>query len=614
MAICISYIFDRSRIDPFGSSVINSRVWPLDLDSNVHMNNGRYLCIMDLGRLDLMVRLGMIKSVLKNKWMPVLSAATIRYRISLNPFQKFKLETRVVWWDDKWFYMEQRFIISGGNKDGAVAAIAFVKGSFYDRKEQQTVPTSILVSLMGLTENDTPIEPDYITSWKKSEDDMRILTKEALCTPAARYQASIDLWDKITNARVPMDGVCGDYFRMRRFIGSKDRAEIAARAYDMMRTLDRLSWWCTHVSLPHTARSFVLVAAILIDGKTIDELPDLFNGNKYHPEELTGDEIEALKKLTTLDHKDMPENIMTECPPWAYNRLKDLFGDTYVDEMAAMLEPANLDIRVNTLKIDRGNAGALLAKDDIETTPCPYSPVGLRLKSKAYLAHSKAFKKGYIEIQDEGSQLLALICNAQPGMQVLDYCAGGGGKTLALAAQMQGKGRIVAMDIEEKRLVKSKPRLTKADVHNVELRPILDDKHRKWFKRQKDKFDIVLIDAPCSSSGTWRRNPDLKWHHYGPTHASIQDMQVDILSRVYSSVKIGGRLIYATCSLFKEENENQVEAFLKDNTNFKLIPAPQAWAETGMKTPCPVESDYLRLSPAKHKTDGFFAAILERTS
>ncbi len=431
-------------------------------------------------------------------------------------------------------------------------------------------------------------------------------------TPAARYQASIELWDKIKTARVPMDGVCGDYFRMRRFIGSKDRAEIAERAYNMMRAHARLLWWCTHLGLEHTSRSLVILTAILIDGKTAQDLPDYFNGNKYHPDILSEDEVNAIQKCTTLDHTDMPEDVLTECPSWAYARLKDLFGDTYTDEMAAMLTPANLDIRVNTLKIDRGNAGALLAKDDIETTPCPYSPVGLRLKSKAYLAHSKAFKKGLIEIQDEGSQLLALICNAKPGDQVLDYCAGGGGKTLALAAQMQGKGRIVAMDIEERRLAKSKPRLTKADVHNVELRPILDDKHRKWFKRQKDKFDVVLIDAPCSSSGTWRRNPDLKWHHFGPSHNDIQAMQSDILSRVHASTKIGGRLIYATCSLFREENEHQVEAFLKENKNFKLIPAPQVWAETGMKTPCPVKGNYLRLTPAQHKTDGFFAAVLER--
>jgi 16S rRNA (cytosine967-C5)-methyltransferase len=168
------------------------------------------------------------------------------------------------------------------------------------------------------------------------------------------------------------------------------------------------------------------------------------------------------------------------------------------------------------------------------------------------------------------------------------------------------------MDIESRRLEKAKPRLIKAGVHNYELRPLLEDKHKKWFKRQKETFDVVLIDAPCTSSGTWRRNPDLRWNSYGPTSAEIETMQSDILEKTWSSVKKGGRLVYATCSIFKEENENQVQQFLKNHDNFKLISIPQAWNDAGLKTPCPVDGNYLRLSPLNHKTDGFFAAILER--
>lgn len=180
IGICLLYLRDRRKIAPLDASELHFTVWPTDLDANIHMNNGRYLSIMDLGRLDLIVRMGMMKTVIKEKWMPVLSAATIRYRISLNPFQKFKLETKVIWWDEKWFYMEQRFIIKGGNKDGAVAAIAFVKGSFYSKQRKTTVPTSELITLMGLTETDTPAQPSYIKSWQQSEEDMRELTKEAL--------------------------------------------------------------------------------------------------------------------------------------------------------------------------------------------------------------------------------------------------------------------------------------------------------------------------------------------------------------------------------------------------------------------------------------------------
>jgi acyl-CoA thioesterase FadM len=161
-------------MNPLDTSTLRFRVWPLDLDANIHMNNGRYLSIMDLGRLDLMVRVGLIKTVLKKKWMPVLSAATIRYRIALNPFQKFTLQTRILWWDEKWFYMEQRFVIDGGDKDGAVAAIAFVKGSFYDRKARATVPSQTLTDLIGVT--DKPEKPAHIASWIAAEDDMKGLT------------------------------------------------------------------------------------------------------------------------------------------------------------------------------------------------------------------------------------------------------------------------------------------------------------------------------------------------------------------------------------------------------------------------------------------------------
>jgi acyl-CoA thioesterase FadM len=181
--ICIGYIFDKRKLDVFGASELDFRTWPFDLDLNGHMNNGRYLSIMDLGRLDLMVRLGLMKTVLKKKWMPVLSAATIRYRMPLNPFQKFKLQTRVVWWDDKWFYMEQRFIIVNAadqKKNGAVAAIAFVKGSFYDAKARTTVPSSTLVDMMGVADADIPTQPAYIKSWQMAENDMRDLTKKAL--------------------------------------------------------------------------------------------------------------------------------------------------------------------------------------------------------------------------------------------------------------------------------------------------------------------------------------------------------------------------------------------------------------------------------------------------
>lgn len=176
VAICCIYLFDRRKIDPLGVSELDFRVWPFDLDLNIHMNNGRYLSIMDLGRMDLLMRLGLIGHIFKNKWMPILASAKIRYRIPLTPFQKFRLDSRVAWWDDKWFYMEQRFIIADGPKKNAVAAIAFVKGSFYDRKTKATVPTAEIESLMHMPVTQKPDKPSYIDSWMTAEEDMRLLT------------------------------------------------------------------------------------------------------------------------------------------------------------------------------------------------------------------------------------------------------------------------------------------------------------------------------------------------------------------------------------------------------------------------------------------------------
>lgn len=435
-------------------------------------------------------------------------------------------------------------------------------------------------------------------------------------TPAARIAATIELWDKITKASIPMDRICGDYFRNRRYVGSKDRAEIADRVYTMMRAHARLGWWCNHIALPDDARTRTLLNVLLNENGTMDDLARLCNGRQYHPDELSDTEQKAFAKVEgqSLNHKDMPVPIANECPDHAFDKLSAVYGDRVETELRAMIPPATLDVRVNTIKSSVADVLSSLRGQDVEAEPCLYSPVGLRLQSKAFLSKTKAFTKGLIEIQDEGSQLLALICNAKPGMQVIDYCAGGGGKTLALAASMQGKGRIIAMDLYSKRLAQAKPRLTRADVHNVEIRPLDDDKHRKWFRRQKENFDLVLVDAPCTSSGTWRRNPDLRWNVYGPSAEEIQASQADILERVKGTIKPGGRLVYATCSLFREENEGQIESFLKDNPNFALVPATKAWKDSGMTTHCPVSGDYLRLSPAQHGTDGFFAAVLERTA
>ncbi len=433
---------------------------------------------------------------------------------------------------------------------------------------------------------------------------------------AARIQTAIDILEKINHSKIPMDNTIRDFMVHRRYIGSKDRAAIVERVYGIVRHQARLSWLLEQSGVELSPRNFV-IADLSWHGQ---DMTNLFTGEKHAPEPLTDDEKNWAKKL--IEHSKMPVAVQVECPDWAEDKLRGLYGDEFERQLRAMQDAAPLDLRVNTLKGSREEAQNLLAAQEVTTEKTPYSPWGLRVQGKAFMSATKAFSKGLVEIQDEGSQLIALACGAQPGpsprrsgfdraggMRVLDYCAGAGGKTLGIAALMENKGNIVAMDIDTRRLMKGKSRYRKAGVHNVEMRALEEEKNRKWLRRQKETMDVVLVDAPCSSSGTWRRNPDLRWRQYGPALEDIIEMQTDILERVADKVKPGGRLVYATCSLFREENENQIDLFLKNHPDYKILPLQEIWPE---KSAPPCEGPYLRLSPADHGTDGFFTAILQK--
>lgn len=424
--------------------------------------------------------------------------------------------------------------------------------------------------------------------------------------PSSRIQATIEILESEQLKRVPLDATVGDYMRNRRYIGAKDRAEVAERIYAIARAHARLGWWLEQVKTENTPRNRVLAWLALGEALAEKRISDLCDGSQYSPAPLNDEEKSFLQNLIgkTLDDQSIPHDVRLECPPDYAPSLHEYFGKDFAAEMSAMLQPATLDIRTNIFILDRENAQKSLEKDDVKTTPTPYSPWGLRCENKAFLSKTKAMNKGWIEIQDEGSQLIALVCGAKPGMQVLDYCAGGGGKTLALAAAMQRKGRIVAMDTDARRLDKGKLRFKKAGISDIiEVRPLSDDRHRKWLKRQKGTFDVVLLDVPCSGSGTWRRNPDARWRAYGPSVADLLPVQSEILDKTASAVKEGGRLVYATCSLLPEENEKQVEAFLLRHPDFE-IDALDPILKLG--TP------FMRLTPHRHQTDGFFAAVLKR--
>lgn len=424
--------------------------------------------------------------------------------------------------------------------------------------------------------------------------------------PASRIHTTIEILDTITKAPVPMDGAIGDYMRSRRYVGSKDRSNVVERVYGIMRAHARLSWWMERMKLDDGPRSRALLWVSLVEVRDAKRIIDLFDGSKYAPDVLSPQETKIVHKLVDQDfeHPDMPESVRAECPPHYEDTLRTFFGDAFEAEMGAMMQPATLDIRVNTFLKDKAVVKELLESDGVESDDTPYSPWGLRCRDKAYLSKSKAMQKGFISIQDEGSQLIVHLCDVKPGMQVLDYCAGGGGKTLALANAMQRKGRVVAMDIDGRRLERGRQRFRKAHLADIiEVRALSDEKNRKWLRRQKQSFDVTLLDVPCSGTGTWRRNPDLRWQHFGPTLEELLITQAEILDKVASTVKPGGKLVYATCSLLPEENEKQIERFLADHAEFELAPLDES---LGLGHP------YMRLTPLRHSTDGFFAAVLAR--
>lgn len=432
-------------------------------------------------------------------------------------------------------------------------------------------------------------------------------------TPAARLATTIDALGEIGAAHAPADVVMSRFFRARRFIGSKDRAHIAGNVYRILRSEARITWWLEQAEMPPTARSFALADAMLNDHVPLADLHELCSGGQYAPSKIGNDEHKGLKVLNgqPLTPDNMPELTQLECPETVADKFRAALGDRFAAVMKAMLVPATLDVRVNTLRADADKLLGEFKTVGYNVSRCAFAPDGLRIAGRPNLNNHSAFKDGLVEVQDEGSQLIALVCDAQPGMRVLDFCAGAGGKTLALAAAMKNKGKIVATDTGESRLTRAKLRFRRAGVQNIEVTPIKSE-NDPWLKRHKDSFDRVLVDAPCSGTGTWRRNPEMRWKQHSLGLEELVPLQQSILASAARLVKPGGQLIYATCSLLPDENEAQVTTFLAQHPDFSIVPLPQVWAKVAANQPCPVSGDYLRLDPATHETDGFFAAVLAR--
>lgn len=437
---------------------------------------------------------------------------------------------------------------------------------------------------------------------------------------AAQVQAVIEIMDHLQSIwaqdrRAPVDALLAKYFKERRYIGSKDRGAIADLTYFVLRHGGTLEWHIEQCDRSVTPRRLVMVALLFYGEKghspmEREDIAQLFNGAKYAPPALTEQEMLMLVRCEGREFTSpsMPGPARYNYPDWMEGRLKDAFGDTLPEAMTALNSQAPIDLRVNTLKC-LGPQDLILAldRDGYFGTPTPLSPLGVRLKKRLPAFNTQAFKDGLYEMQDEGSQVVALLVQAKPGDKVIDFCAGAGGKTLAIAATMQNKGRLLAWDVNERRLEQINKRLARAGVHNVQTHVLKDEKD-SFLKRHVGTADWVVVDAPCSGSGTWRRNPDLKWRFAAEDLQEVKALQASILKSASRLVKPGGKMVYITCSIFPDENTWQVKQFLINNPTFRVARPDKLW--DNQTTLQEGVGPYLQLSPHKDGTDGFFGVVL----
>ena len=402
-----------------------------------------------------------------------------------------------------------------------------------------------------------------------------------------------ELW--LQEIRAPVDAFLNQYFRRRRFIGSKDRGVVSRMIYSVLRNESLLNWCLKQNDLLLSSRTKILAAAVLLDELGLEELKAAFCGQQYCPSALSESEIKFIKNMVgrTAISETMPLSVRHHFPEWMEPQLVQIFNRELAQAMDAMKQEASVDLRVNTIKTNRPEALKALSQQGLAPSPTSHSKLGIRLGKRGALFGMRAFRDGWFEMQDEGSQLVAQLVQAKPGEKGIDFCAGAGGKTLALAAQMENRGRILAWDVSGKRLGQMKPRLGRAGVSNVQAKVIKSERDNV-VKRHRDSADWVLLDVPCSGTGTWRRNPDLRRRTTQADLGELKQLQKAILESAARLVKAGGRLVYATCSILPEENEVQISEFTDRHPDFKL------------------ENPTLRLYPHVDGTDGFFGSVLRK--
>jgi 16S rRNA (cytosine967-C5)-methyltransferase len=433
-------------------------------------------------------------------------------------------------------------------------------------------------------------------------------------TPAARLSAAIGILDDLQTQSRPLASALKDWGNANRYAGSGDRNAVGNLVHDSLRVRASAAWLMGARGEEMPARAVLIGMLRRLRGMEPEAIAALMTGERFAPAPL--DEAESAA-LANPDIAEAPPNVRGDYPEWLDASFATAFGEARVAELSAMAARAPVDLRINPLKIIR--LKALEALGHLDPEPTPHSLLGLRIRANAegrvpHVQSEPAFLKGAVEVQDEGSQLVSLLAGAEAGMQVLDLCAGGGGKTLAMAGEMNNKGQIFATDSDQRRLAPIHDRLTRAGVRNVQVRTPksgvmpLDD--------LAGKMDLVLVDAPCTGTGTWRRHPDAKWRMRPNSLELRAGEQLAVLDHAAGFVKPGGRLVYVTCSLLDEENGAQVAAFVERHPGFAVVD-PAANAEARGLGALGQHRDTrglgLLLTPHRTNTDGFFISILQRS-
>ena len=415
--------------------------------------------------------------------------------------------------------------------------------------------------------------------------------------PKALLEATADLLQEVLKFEHPADAVVSRYFREHRSLGPRERATLAETAYTVLRKKLLFDHLAPSGTGPKARRMAILG----------------FHGPRdFLKSALDDNEKRWLDQCDSIRPQDLLERHRHNLPEWLVQPLKGQLGDEFWRLAESLNEPAPLDLRVNTLTDRREDVADELRMAGVAATPTPYSPWGLRLSDKPALTKLDAFARGAIEVQDEGSQLLALLLEARRGEMVVDFCAGAGGKTLAIGAAMRNTGRLYAFDTSAHRLDALKPRLARSKLSNVHPAAIAHERDER-VKRLAGKIDRVIVDAPCSGLGTLRRNPDLKWRQSPQSVEEMTVKQAAILRSAARLLKPGGRLVYATCSLLPQENEAIAQAFTAEHSAFEVLPVGRILERQKLKEGSLTSGDedgrrYLRLWPHRHQTDGFFAA------